>query len=467
MMPANWLPRLHLAPARGWMNDPNGLCQLDGTYHFYYQYGPGWPGDDTKWWGHATSKDLLTWSHHDPAIVPTLSEESDGVWSGCAVATGSTGHGRCLRFYYTAHHVPEGAVPHTAWDHEACQVMVRSADGFGFGSKHVLLSPADYPKEVCAHVRDPKVWREGDGSWWMLLGTRLLRDGSRDKDMGAVMLWRSADGETWSFDHFVEPTQRLGYMWECPNLVRLGGRDFLAVCPQGLPSQKLRWQNLWQAGYFPLTDRMQQADLVDASTFVEWDHGFDFYAPQVFVDERGRVILVGWMGTFDRTYSSAPAGLSWCHCLTLPRELSVGPDGRLLQWPVRELDGRRTEAAELLPGQPLRLDDMAADVVLKDIGGPGSLTLGDARKDDLLALSFDGRRLSLAFAEDTPDVALGRTRHTIACSGLRDLRVVVDGSTVEAYANGGGEVFSTRWFPRGEKLVVRLDFAAQGTAYAL
>jgi len=43
---------------------------------------------------------------------------------------------------------------------------------------------------------------------------------------------------------------------------------------------------------------------------------------------------------------------------------------------------------------------------------------------------------------------------------LDDLRVLVDGSTVEVYANGGATVFSTRWFPHGEKgLRVRASFA--------
>ena len=32
--------RFHLMPETGWLNDPNGLCQLDGQYHIYYQYTP-------------------------------------------------------------------------------------------------------------------------------------------------------------------------------------------------------------------------------------------------------------------------------------------------------------------------------------------------------------------------------------------------------------------------------------------
>ena len=32
--------KYHLMPETGWLNDPNGLCEKDGTYHIYYQYTP-------------------------------------------------------------------------------------------------------------------------------------------------------------------------------------------------------------------------------------------------------------------------------------------------------------------------------------------------------------------------------------------------------------------------------------------
>ncbi|MFR0949472.1 MAG: hypothetical protein ACLSFT_02160 [Ruminococcus callidus] len=32
------------------------------------------------------------------------------------------------------------------------------------------------------------------------------------------------------------------------------------------------------------------------SAFEEYDHGFDFYAPQTYTDRQGRRILIGWLG---------------------------------------------------------------------------------------------------------------------------------------------------------------------------
>ncbi|MEL6984669.1 MAG: glycoside hydrolase family 32 protein, partial [Actinomycetota bacterium] len=63
-------PRLHFTPPAGWMNDPNGLIRLKDTYHLYYQHNP----NDVVWgdihWGHATSSDLVTWTHQPIAIAP-------------------------------------------------------------------------------------------------------------------------------------------------------------------------------------------------------------------------------------------------------------------------------------------------------------------------------------------------------------------------------------------------------------
>ena len=62
----------------------------------------------------------------------------------------------------------------------------------------------------------------------------------------------------------------------------------------------------------------------------------------------------------------------------------------------------------------------------------------------------------------------GRPQRQVPIDTLSDLRVVVDTSAVEIYANGGAEVFSTRWFPTGEKLTVCSTFeAAQAQAWPL
>jgi beta-fructofuranosidase len=50
---------------------------------------------------------------------------------------------------------------------------------------------------------------------------------------------------------------------------------------------------------------------------------------------------------------------------------------------------------------------------------------------------------------------------------VRDLRVLVDSSVVEVFANGGRMVFSTRWFPMGERLAVKATGTCKAAAYPM
>ncbi len=56
-------PQFHFSPEKKWMNDPNCMVYYKGIYHLFYQYYP----DDIVWgpmhWGHATSTDLIHWTH--------------------------------------------------------------------------------------------------------------------------------------------------------------------------------------------------------------------------------------------------------------------------------------------------------------------------------------------------------------------------------------------------------------------
>ena len=53
----------HFSPDYGWMNDPNGMFYKDGVYHLCFQYNPYGSTWENMSWGHATTKDLITWTH--------------------------------------------------------------------------------------------------------------------------------------------------------------------------------------------------------------------------------------------------------------------------------------------------------------------------------------------------------------------------------------------------------------------
>ena len=465
MSHTTWSLGFHLRSPKSWLNDPNGMCQFRGRYHFFYQYNHAWPHDNQKAWGLFTSPDLVRWRYEGVSIEPSIPEDRHGVYSGCTVVERgqAADGGDRLRAYYTGNvicpnktHNPRD-VAFANDGREANEITCTSDDGIHFGPKTILLRPADYPDYCSLHVRDPKVW-EQDGSWHMVLGARSV------DARGLCILYDSADGLDWSFRQAINSEYPFGFMWECPNIVQLDGHEYLAFSPQGLPRLADRWHNLWNAGYVALPQRILDTTRLDERTFVEWDHGHDFYAPQTFCDDAGRWILVGWMGTFDTNYTSAPDGLDWCHCLTVPRLLTRDArTGLLLQNPVPELDALRGEQVELaseptgsvseavLPGRQ-------ADVVVEDITGDGTLTL-----DESFQLFFQAGRLGVRYLDKHS--AAGRQERSIPLDALRDVRMLVDGSAVEVYANGGTEVFSCRWFcAETPNLTVTCSFDARRVA---
>jgi levanase/fructan beta-fructosidase len=75
-------PGFHFTPENNWMNDPNGMFYLNGTFHLYFQHHP----ESNVWgpmhWGHATSEDLLNWQEHPIALYP---DDLGTIFSGSAV----------------------------------------------------------------------------------------------------------------------------------------------------------------------------------------------------------------------------------------------------------------------------------------------------------------------------------------------------------------------------------------------
>lgn len=82
--PGPAFPHLHVRPRWGWLNDPNGLCRVDGTYHVFFQHNPYEPVHGHLHWGHVSSPDLLRWTEHPLALVPQPgTPDAAGCWSGC------------------------------------------------------------------------------------------------------------------------------------------------------------------------------------------------------------------------------------------------------------------------------------------------------------------------------------------------------------------------------------------------
>lgn len=300
-------PRWHVTAPAGRLNDPNGLFLSGDTLHVFYQHDPVFPREPKRTgWGHCTidlAGELIP-RHLPDALYPGEPYDLHGCYSGSAVRDDA---GR-LRFYYTGNLKSDGQRFATQ-----NQVFVDDPDG-PLGGTYTrdpenprINAPAP---GFTAHYRDPQITRTADG-WRMVLGAQTV-DGR-----GAVVLYTSPDLDNWDFAGALEFSADMpdGYMWECPNLLRIDDHDVLVFCPQAETDD---------CGY--VVGHLDGTSFEVTTPYTRLDHGYEFYAPQLISHGDGALML-GWMGLPGRDETFADG---WVHSLTVPRQVSL-IDGRLHQ----------------------------------------------------------------------------------------------------------------------------------------
>ena len=443
--------RFHVQPTVGWLNDPNGLCRIGDTYHVFYQYGPFDATGGVKHWGHVTSRDLMHWERQPVMLYPDEPFDCHGVYSGSAIVEDGT-----MYLYYTGNVKHPGDYDYIKQGrgHNVC--LATSRDGIHLDSKQCLLYNKDYPTGLTCHVRDPKVFA-CDGRYYMVLGARTV------EDRGEVLVWESADKLHWTCINTLTTPEPFGFMWECPGYLELeadGGvpAKWLSFSPQGLKGGRWDRGNVYAAGYMPVTgDITGGNDAYELGEFRLWDAGFDFYAPQEFTAEDGRHILIGWMGMPDEpTYGNDPTvACGWQHCMTVPRELTAGAGGVVLQQPAREIE-RHYASVRVGEGSLEVAGDTCFDVVVDGVDGAFTATVDGELK--LVLVPAEGElpsRFEMRFTDESrASAGCGRTVRWESVDEVSNVRIVGDVSSVEVFVNDGALVFSTRIYPEAYGVTV-------------
>jgi len=440
-------PAYHVTPPANWLNDPNGLIHWNGRYHLFYQYNPAGPFHGTIHWGHAVSDDLVHWEDRPVALSPSPDgPDRDGCWSGCAVdddgvATVLYTGGRDKRQLPCIATAADDGL--TSWDKDPENPIIEELP-----TDPEVLRTEDWEGEF----RDHCVWRE-DGTWYQLIGAGMEGGG------GAALLYESADLRDWEYRGPILAGDRdtAGTVWECPELLDFGDRQLLHV------------SNYEDVVYFLGT---YEDGEFDAERRDKLDHG-DFYAPQSMWTDDGRVLTWGWLPEARDLGAQWDAG--WSGALSLPRELSLADDGGLCQRPAPELtelrgDETSRDAVRLGPGDTERLPVDSRTFELR-----ATVRLEDAEAVELRVLeSPDGtERTPIRYTSES-EVAVDRTsssenpQATVDTQSMRvtpydaplSLRVFVDGSVVEVFANER-HCLTSRVYPTRED-ATGVSLAAEG-----
>jgi sucrose-6-phosphate hydrolase SacC (GH32 family) len=390
-------PIFHITAPANWINDPNGPIFHGGFYHMFYQHNPYGDNWGHMHWGHVRSRDLVKWEHLPIALWPSLETGEEHVFSGC---TAINGRGQPLIFYTSIKKGKSATDFAEQWAAAGRQDLLK----WQKHSANPVLTESLHGETKIYDWRDPFVFQHQDRTF-MVLGGNLNR-GKGGQAIVALYEAQSKDLTAWKYHGilFTHPDEKVPNI-ECPNFFPLDGKFVLVVSPHG----KVQYF----VGDFDLATykfKPEKRGLMDASS--------TYYAPNCMLDPHGRRIMWGWLRGFKE-------GLGWNGCLTLPRILKLDKNGDLAQFPVPELEKLRTNEMKLgnIPFEP-GTNSLAGDM-------PSTIELAAELHCD----KATGLTLRVIRHASPKDVVNFSAQELGLIEGKNDLRLFVDRSVVEVYAN--------------------------------
>lgn len=443
-------PAFHHSPLYGWMNDPNGMVYKEGMWHLYYQWNPFGSKWQNMTWGHATSKDLLHWEHHNAAIEPN---GFGSVFSGsCATDPENTaGFGNdAIVAMYTSASVSQ--VQSLAW----------STDN----GKTFSIYPANPVITLDSEARDPNMFKNPyTGKWTLTLAHALEHE---------MLVYSSDNMCDWTLESsFGKGLGAQGGVWECPDLFELevegtGEKKWMLIC------------NINPGGPFGGSAAQYFIGDFDGRIFTpdkdpkgnvptKWmDYGKDHYATVSWSDApAGRRTVIGWMSNWQ--YAAEVPTQQFRSANTLPRDLSLfrASDGQVyvktLPSPeVSDLRGQLLKKSSFKTSRNVRTTALPTandgiceiEIEIESVkGAPVTLELSNIKKEKVIitydptaeTVAFDRRQSGIVdFSQDFPAVTVAPT---LSDSKRVSMRLFVDRSSIELFDTAGKYVMTNLVFP--------------------
>ena len=438
-------PQIHFTPAKNWMNDPNGMACIDGTYHLFYQYNPQANVWGNMSWGHATSTDLIHWTEQTVALTR---DELGDIFSGSAVIdkdnTAGFGAGTMVALYTSASTAQQ-------------QSIAYSTDG---GKNFTRYNGNPVIKNDDDNLRDPKVfWHEQSRQWVMAL--------AKGWKMG-VELYGSTDLKTWRHlsTFFVPLAGRPSLQWECPDLLQFGDKwvMIVSVNPGG---PILGSGTMYFVGSFDGT-----TFTADDLSYPLWlDYGMDNYAGVTWSNTGDRKVMIGWMNNWS--YAGDVPCSPWRSAMTLPRELKlIEYDGKplLANTVVSEID--KTADSWQTAGGTLNVKDAYQLRIKLNLDKNSTITLSNVSDEKyVLDVNASARTVSAhrnaqtgktsfngTFSVPSIQAPLNTNGNTVT------LDLFVDQSSVELFTENGSMSMTNLVFPQSiynSLTVTGADYEAQ------
>lgn len=442
-------PAYHFTPKNGWMNDPNGLVYLDGTYHLFFQHNP----DDIKWgpmhWGHATSTDLVHWDEQEIALFP---DSLGTIFSGSAVIDkdNTAGFGANALIAIYTNHSHEIEAEETGL-HET-QSIAYSLDQGKTWTKYegnpVLPNPGIWD------FRDPKVmWHSGTEQWIMTLATKQ-----------SITFYSSKNLKEWErLSEFGEGIGAHGGVWECPDLLKFSTDEgdkwvlLVSINPGG--------PNTGSATQYFVGD-FDGKTFVNEHSDIRWmDYGPDNYAGVTFSNTEDRKLLIGWMSNWE--YANDVPASTWRSGNTVVRELDLAKEGDkwlLTSVPTSEIDkvSEITTASKTI--ELNNQADLSDDIASLENSFDVSFNLEKVTGFQVELSNEEGDSLLVGYDEGAQQYFIDRSKAGNSSFNERfihrpiaprlvqseniDIRFLIDRNSIEVFADEGKSNMSALFFTK-------------------
>ncbi|KAF8380477.1 hypothetical protein HHK36_027963 [Tetracentron sinense] len=484
----------HFQPQKNWMNDPNGPMFYKGWYHFFYQYNP----DAAVWgnivWAHAVSKDLIHWLYLPFAMVSDHWYDINGVWSGSATLLPDGN----IVMLYTGSTNESVQVQNLAYPANLSDPLL--IDWVKYSGNPVLVPP---PGIGLKDYRDPTTaWYTPDRKWRVTIGSKV-------NTTGTSLVYQTEDFISYELmDGVLHAVPGTG-MWECVDFYPVStigdigldtsviGAGVKHVLKASLDDDK---HDYYALGTYDEETESWTPDnpAEDVGIGMRYDYG-KYYASKTFYDQnKGRRVLWGWTGETDSEAADIEKG--WASVQTIPRVVLFDnkTGSNLLQWPVEEVESLRLTSKDFInvevgAGSVVPLDvgtatqlDIIAEFEIDeealegtmeaDVGyncstsggaagrgrlGPfGLLVLADESLSEQTTVYFyiskgiDGNLTTFfcsdesrsSKANDVGKQVYGNTVPVLNGEKL-SMRLLVDHSIVESFAQGGRTCITSRVYP--------------------
>lgn len=452
----NWYPAYHLAPEAYSMGHPNAFVEFNNEYKlFYMQKLPDALGGKAVW-SQVTGTNLVNWKHTKTALAPSENYDKDGVFAGSAIVEDGLLH---LMFTGLSQNVQNDKTVN-----QETQNLAISKDGLNFGKSAnnpvIKMAPHFSYLEFSSKIfRDPYVWKKED-RYYALVGA--LYEKTQD---GAVLLFKSKDLRNWVCINITAlgQKQEMGQIWEIPSLVHIGNDDVLSISIQGIKPQEKMFLNKLQSGAFLGKLDYNTGKFSQRGAFRLYDYGFDFYAPQFVKTKDGRDVFIAWLGMDGTPLPEHSEG--WSSMMTLPRELNL-INGKLFTPPAKEVEVLRSEKTVISP-QSINGEKEFLNVKGNVYEIDADFDLAQAKTLFLKLRTSTTQETVLSYDKTTQTLKLNRDKSGKDLNGEREvklplnnnvlkLRIFVDKSSIEVFANDGQVVMSSRIYPDKNSIGVKL-----------